>query len=85
MKNLFFFIAGVFFVTLISAGTISVMTVKPQTPKLTIVKPIRAMFGIEDDIADYVKSMVKQGYVVKSIAIIDDESWSKGVIVMEKY
>ena len=85
MKNLFYFIAGVFFVTLISASTISVMTVKPQTPKLTIVKPIRAMFGIENDIADYVKSMVKQGYVVKSIAIIDDESWSKGVIVVEKY
>lgn len=85
MKNLFYFIAGVFFVTLISAGTVSVMTVKPQTPKSTIVKPIRAMFGIEEDIANYVKAMVKQGYVVKSIAIIDDESWSKGVIVMEKY
>ena len=85
MKNLFYFIAGVLFITLISATTVSVMTVKPQTPKSTIVKPIRAMFGIENDIADYVKSMVKQGYVVKSIAIIDDESWSKGVIVMEKY
>ena len=85
MKNLFYFIAGVFFVTLISATTVSVMTVKPQTPKSTIVKPIRAMFGIEDDIATYVKQKIKEGYVVKSIAIIDDESWSKGVIVMEKY
>ena len=85
MKNLFYFIAGVFFVTLISAGTVSVITVKPQTPKSTIVKPIRAMFGIEEEIANYVKAMVKQGYVVKSIAIIDDENWSKGVIVMEKY
>jgi hypothetical protein len=61
------------------------MTVKPQTPKSTVVKPIRAKFGIENDITDYIKSMVKKGYVVKSIAIIDDELWSKGVIVMEKY
>ena len=85
MKNIFYFIGGVFFITLISATTVSVMTVKPQVPKSTIVKPIRAMFGIENDIADFVKEKVKQGYVVKSIAIIDDESWSKGVIVMEKY
>jgi hypothetical protein len=85
MKNLFYFILGVCLITLTSATTVSIMTVKPVTPKSTVVKPIRAMFGIENEIADYVTSMVKKGYIVKSIAIIDDENWSKGVIVMEKY
>ena len=85
MKNLFYFITGVLFITLISATTVNVMTVKPQTPKSTIVKPIRAKFGIEEDIANYIKPMIKKGYIVKSIAIIDDENWSKGVIIMEKY
>ena len=85
MKKAFYFILGVSLIVLTSATTVSVMTVKPLTPKSTIVKPIRAMFGIENDIADYVKSMVKKGYIVKSIAIIDDENWSKGVVVMEKY
>ena len=88
MKNsILLFLLGIF-VTISIAATVpntGLLTVKPATPKSTIVKPIRAMFGIENDIADYVKSMIKQGYIVKSIAIIDDENWSKGVIVMEKY
>ena len=85
MKHLFAFLIGVLFITLISATTVQVMTVKPQTPKQTIVKPIRAMYGIENDITDYINSMVRQGWIVKSVAIIDDDNWSKGVIVMEKY
>lgn len=69
----------------IAAGTVSVMTVKPATPRLTIVKPFRAMFSIEKDIAEFVKQKTAEGYIVKSIAIIDDETWSKGVVVLEKY
>jgi len=85
MKNLFYFLLGLIFVSLISATTVSVMTIKPEKPKSVIVKPIRAMFGIENDIAKFVEQKVKEGYIVKSISIIDDENWSKGVIVMEKY
>jgi hypothetical protein len=85
MKNIFYFILGICLIVLTSATTYSVMTIKPVTPKSVIVKPIRAMFGIEKDIAKFVEQKVKEGYIVKSISIIDDENWSKGVIVMEKY
>lgn len=85
MKNLFYFIAGVFFITLISATTVSVMTVKPDVPKSTIVKTFRTMYRMEDDIEEYINAMVKNGYVVKSVAMMNDGSRSNGIVVVEKY
>jgi hypothetical protein len=38
MKNLFYFLLGVMFVALISATTVSIMTVQPAKPKLTMVE-----------------------------------------------
>ena len=85
MKKAIYLFSGIILTTFISATTVSVMTVKPQQPKSTIVKPIRAIYGIENEISKYVKQKISEGYIVKEIAIIDDETWSKGVIVMEKY
>lgn len=85
MKNLFYFIAGVFFITLISVTTVSVMTVKPAVPKSTIVKSFRTMYRMEDDIEEYINTMVKDGYVVKSVAMMNDGSRSNGIVVVEKY
>lgn len=85
MKNLFYFIAGVFFITLISTTTVSVMTVKPAVPKSTIVKTFRTMYRMEDDIEEYINTMVKDGYVVKSVAMMNDGSRSNGIVVVEKY
>jgi len=67
-----------------TVGLSQVMTY-PGRPSSVIVQDFREMYGIESDIKKFVISKVKEGYIVKSIAIIDDENWSKGVVVMEKY
>ena len=85
MKNILYFIAGVLFVTLVSATTVNVMTVKPQLPISIIVHPFRVTRFIENDITNFVKEKVKQGYVVKSITISEDKYTSKGIVIMEKY
>jgi len=85
MKNLFYFIAGVLFITLISATTVSIMAVKPVNPKSTIVKDFRAMYGLEQEMRTFILSKVKEGYVVKSVSMMDDETFSKGIVVLEKY
>jgi len=63
----------------------SLVITKPATPKHTIVKDFRAMFGLEKEMQKYILQKVKEGYVVKTIALMDDESWSKGIVVLEKY
>lgn len=85
MKNFFYFIAGVCFITLISATTVSIMTVKPMTPKVTIVEDFRTTYGLEKEMKHFIQSKVKEGFVVKSTAMMDDESTSKGIVVLEKY
>jgi len=86
MKNtLLGLLLGMFLILGTAASTVSIMTVKPQTPKSTIVKSFRAMYGLEKDIEKYVKQMVGEGYIVKSISMMDDEHTSKGVVVLEKY
>lgn len=85
MKSTLFFLLCVFAAISIAASTTDLMTVKPATPKAVLVKDFRAMFSLEDEVRDYVKANVAKGYIVKSIMIWDDENWSKGVVVMEKY
>ena len=75
-------ILGLFSFTAIEAG---VTIVRQVNPKQTIVQDFRAMYGLEKDMADFIRSKVKQGYVVKSVSMMDDETWSKGIVVMEKY
>lgn len=83
MKNIFFFILGAMFITLVSFGTgINVTSV---SPKLTLVKSFHSKYNIQDDIVSYVKENVRNGYVVKTIAISEYEDWQRAVVVMEKY
>jgi len=70
----------------ISASVVTTtMVSQPATPRVVIVKPFRALYGLEDDIQQFVSKKVREGYIVKSIAMMDDETISKGIVVMEKY
>ncbi len=60
-------------------------TVSQNQPKQTLTVTYRAMFGLEDDLKKSIDSHVKQGWVVKSVALMDDDTWSKGIVVFEKY
>lgn len=80
MKNLFYFIAGVLFITLISATTVSVMTVKPSKPKLVLV----FTGSSKEDLRDKIIEGIKAGYIVKSITV-GGEYGNYCLAVMEKY
>jgi hypothetical protein len=81
MKNTTYFIAGILFTALISATTISVMTVKPDKPKLTVV--IITDYGTSE-LRSKINNYIKQGYIVKSVAGTSQYAGS-WVAVMEKY
>ena len=87
MKNTFIgIILGISIILNIAAiSTTDILTIKPAKPLDTQVKEFRAMFSMETDVSSYIRTMILKGYIVKSIAIMDDDSWSKGVVVMEKY
>ena len=80
MKNLFYFILGVIFITLISATTVNIMTVKIQKPKYTVVDMVRNY-----EVEDYIKNYIKKGYVVKSCSITADRSGGSTLVIMEYY
>jgi len=64
----------------ISATTVSIMTVKPATPKATIV-----FTGYnEDDLKEKIFNNVKKGYVVKTVSI-GGQYGNHNLVVMEKY
>lgn len=86
MKNLFYFIAGVLFITLISATAASVITIKPQQPKETIVKPFWGMYGIQEEMSKYTVYQIKKGFIVKAITLDSEENgYQRGIVVLEKY
>jgi hypothetical protein len=80
MKNLFYFILGVIFITLISATTVSVMTVKIKKPKYTVVKIVENY-----EVENYIKNCIKKGYVVKSCSITADRNGGSSLVIMEQY
>jgi len=86
MKNqiVSFLLGGLIFLS-IAASTANFMVVQPAKPVVTEVKAFRTFVGMENDIKTYIDAKVKQGYIVKSVAIMDDETFSKGIVVMEKY
>lgn len=71
--------------TLSIAATTAVTIVQPQRPSVTIVKDFRAIYGLEKDMKAYIDEKVSEGYIVKSVSMMDDETFSKGIVVMEKY
>jgi len=79
MKNLLFLLLGAFIFGIIAAGTISVMTVKPETPKSVFVgREYYAGRAI-----DKIKQYIKKGYVVKTISNGGKDAYV--IFVMEKY
>lgn len=76
MKQVFYFILGVCLVVLTSATTVSVMTIKPATPKQTIV----FYEYYPQNIPKITYPYLRKGYVLK--AIYGD---TFQIVVMEKY
>ena len=79
MKHLLTFLAGIVFVSLISAGTATVMTVKLQQPKSVIVDIVYCQ-----DVEAYIRSYVKQGYIVKTCSTSGSDGRNQ-LVVLEKY
>ena len=69
----------------IAATTQTLTTTQPATPKAVVVQDFRVIFGLEKDIKKFIDQKVKEGYIVKSVSMMDDETVSKGIVVMEKY
>lgn len=83
MKNIFYILLGVSLIVLTSATTVSVMTVKPATPK----KIITCEFHDYSQAKSAILKHSKSGYILKSIVTNGSEyaSYYQGFIVMEKY
>lgn len=87
-KQLLFFLLGGFAFLCIGAGvatSTNILTVKPATPKSTIVK----LFNSEGDgknVSEFITLKVKEGWIVKSVS---SGVWSQyrqtWIVVMEKY
>lgn len=76
---------GITLIMLTSATTVSVMTVKPAKPKLTLVKSFWSENNSEQ-VAEYIKNKIKNGYILKSIEGANDGKYhSTWIVVMEKY
>lgn len=77
MKNTIYLILFIIGMILTSATTVTIMTVKPATPK-----HVKSQwFTSERDVDDYVKSNIKQGYIVKTMTMSQYSCY----VVMEKY
>ena len=83
--NIVSFLLGVVSVLFIAAGADTFQVVQPKKPTVVEVKSFRTMVGMESDIKKYIDEKVKDGYIVKSVAMMDDETWSKAIVVVEKY
>ena len=59
--------------------------VKPIRPITVEVQAFRTIYGLETEMKNYIDSKVKQGYIVKSVSMMDDETMSKAIVVVEKY
>lgn len=55
MKNLFYFLSGIFLIILTSATTVQIITVKPIVPKSVV----------QAKSFEEAKNYIKQGYIIK--------------------
>lgn len=82
MKNLFYFVLGLCLVILTSATTVSVMTVKPATPKVVV-----TYYG--DNPKEFISKYSKMGYIFKHSSQSQGSNstsyWVHCLVVMEKY
>lgn len=75
---------GIALIILTSATTVSVMTVKPATPKYFVVKEFTNA-DYNDEQAKYIKKMIKKGWILKSQSLGGKQYAVYGIVVMEKY
>lgn len=78
MKNILYFILGIFLVVGISATTVEVMTVKPAIPKYTKVIYGEEYYQINKSVNQHLNS----GYIISSQS---QGSGGRIIIVMVKY
>ena len=84
-NNILSFILGCTLIVFVSAQGNLTQVFAPKTPKAVVVKSFRAYVYIEREMKEYIDQKVKEGYIVKSVAMMDDQTWSKAIVVMEKY
>lgn len=82
MKNTFYFILGICLIVLTSATTVSVMTVKPATPKYVMVKYFKSDYSYAEK---FISKAYSSGYILNKIERIGGESTGHFIVVMEKY
>ncbi len=88
MKNTIYFILGICLVVLTSASTVSIMTVKPATPKYIMVKSFRPSLHLNADVKDignYIQENTQNGWILKSNSISVTNGYVYAIVVMEKY
>lgn len=85
MKKAFYFILGIALVILTSATTVSVMTVKPQPPRMYMVKNFNGVWSSEK-VGTYINQQMKEGWELKEVEGANqgeyDSTW---IVVMVKY
>ena len=77
MKDTIYLILFIIGMSLTSATTATIMTVKPALPKHVD----SGWFSSERRVDEYVKAKVKKGYIVKTMAMSQYSCY----VVMEKY
>jgi len=82
-SNIAFFLLGIFLVILTSATTVSIMTVKPATPKNVL-----CFIGNPVELQNRILTWTQKGFIVKTGLTTSQGSsgrYEVGLIVMEKY
>lgn len=80
-QSILIFLLGIFVTISIASTTAistSLITIKPITPKSTIV-----LFGYLSDLQKPVGIYINKGYIIKLIG--NDGNTSRGMVVLEKY
>lgn len=84
MKNVFYFLLGIALIVLTSATTVSVMTVKPATPK-----SVMTYVGNINNCSKQIRLYSQRGYVVKFMTQSQGSGYgyedTRCLVVMEKY
>lgn len=83
MRKVMYFLLGIGLVVLTSATTVSVMTVKPATPKSVV-----TLVGNIEVVSKQILKHSKNGYVVKfatQTQVYSGIEYTRCLVVMEKY
>jgi hypothetical protein len=82
MKNLIYVLLGALLILSTSVTTATIMTTRPATPKYFVVK---AFYDGPKEQSDYIRKMMKDGWILKSQSLCGRQYSTQGIVVMEKY